>query len=536
MAKSNPKPNQKQLAEAIHNHMAQEYNGPDSIHQPHLVIGPPQSGKSGFKYYLMELNIEFHSKAQAKLDAVTSILFNSVQDRNLLDQEAKALENNRVITNTLLGREPLHIPHLKESSKKYKKLFGPKGDFINAKLEKNFIQIFDDEAHVAVGKDQLLDKLFQKFFGGVPGSDKYDGTFFAAVTATPGSWAFHNKSCVNSGKTRPFKLWYLKPSSEYYGPIEMERDGRFEDNFDLNTAEGRQTFISDVIPRFRKRDYGYFIARVSEKESEIIKEVEKLHSATFKSEVYTYADKNIKRLVKEIHKQEPYHKICFIIDSYQQGKRFELEEEENDLKISPKAFLGGWFERYGCNEIFTIQSVGRNFGHNIINRDYPIYCNQDHIRKYNAFLKACENNRWDVAEEYILNGTHTSIVSKESYDHGEAIIFDDHKSAHEYCIENGLDYQTVNVSKNAEYKDIARDILEKRPGSTGKKDTHSLLVADEPHKEHQASWSKLETWFKETHKEKGELKGKAFLFVRSAKKTKKEDIEDSSMFEIPSLH
>jgi len=283
--------------------------------------------------------------------------------------------------------------------------------------------VIRDEAHIGIGgnpRNETLQKIpqfLEDIFGSLPGTSKvHEKVQYLLVTATPFTYDFQI-----AGEKATITEIYLDPGAGYMGASDLIDAGRILPNVARSKPpvgldkeekalwrEKEDEYLASRIAELAKEQFqmydnrGYFVFRCTNRKDLSIFERAFVMSG-YEYEIYESATQSIPDFERQLSKTPDGPKICLIKHSFKQGKTLCLQH------------VVGWYENdttNGRHDADIAQSVGRCFGYDASQYNFPIYCDTTSILKLVEYYGHCKRRDLTRKRELPMSSTHTSYKSK----------------------------------------------------------------------------------------------------------------------------
>ncbi len=498
----------------------------DKVHnnsRSFLLIAEPQSGKTGAM-------VDFCLKLEEEYPHLFLHIF-IPSDLTLKDQTKLRFcadtEREGYITSLDQKRINIHYPQSLRSAKSKDDFESSLNNDRKIVRQKNGMIVFmHDESHRDISENGIFNTRFREL--NIPLTklvkEDYeldlvsnafnDHEISLLCTATPGPQIEFAKEYYRIYKQLPFEIVYLYPGEKYLNIQKLKDAGRIKQAIKLDKSESALSyFSSNVLNKFFEEKAGYGIVRMTSTKcmdeiKSTIENTARKYGKKVEFKIYTCNNKNISELSDDIHTPTSYHTICFILNSYLQGKTISIEKDDKQISdLSNIRFWYDTFDKSGNNDTLVAQSVGRNCGYFESTTNYPIYTDIDAVERLIKFyntIKDINNNPAAILELPPITGTYIKRVPKQKEQNDFSnwnVVF--HDSLEQRNIDpvllnlgNHLDLENNRlmhwVSKNKE-NNILEDIANCRFGHYCKQIGNikiGTIMIDKPHERYVDEWQR----------------------------------------------
>jgi len=469
-----------------------------TVHQDPCVLltAQPQVGKTGAVIELCNLLYDGEEKY--------AVLYFSPSDKQLYFQSKERFLEYPKAYDLLLGSNIYHDGQIYpgERGKQFQELV----QFIRMifVLGKKLL-VIRDEAHIGIGGNkrkeslQKIPQFLEDICESLPGTPNvHDRVQYLLVTATPFTYDFQ----INGEKAKITEI-YLPHGQRYAGAQHLLDSGRILPHISrtkppngLTLVEKKEYIKNDndqfvarlwalIKEQFTPDRTGYFVVRCTNR-----KDLRLFERAFLKSnidyEVYESATSSIPDFERQLNEKPTGPKILLIKHSYKQGKTLCLDH------------VVGWYENdttNGRHDADIAQSVGRSFGYDKKDYDFPIYCDVQSIVKLIDYYDLCKMKDFASKRELPMSSTHTTWKAKMVKDRDYQVCVNKEQAEQVYRNwhpEYQGSFNTTKVSTNNAY-----DVIEAVKNKATRQKTSNrvnLIYIDKPNKAYVDSFMGVPHW------------------------------------------
>jgi len=341
------------------------YNFYTKFSRWNLLFAEMQSGKSGTFFsipYIISKNKVLMNKMKIDMfdGEINVFLLTGMNEKELISQFEKDIYGflGRDLTKNVLHNSEMR--KILSTDEKYWSF----GDLnIINRMRKNSL-ILIDESHYGSDKEQILDKFLRKVLDINPNGDNTNldknNIFVVSISATPMA-EFINANISEYKK----KIVPLRNSNGYWGIVDMFKNNKIFDSYDLKCQNSIDSFIDKVL----NNKIGYTLVRCSEKHQKLI--LDRIgkrmisNISVIKYDQWERANKLNNQGINDILTKKPVQNtIVFLKGLLRAGKRVDTR---NVVMVH---------DTLKSNTDTTVQSLlGRCCGYGK-NKDIDIYCDR----------------------------------------------------------------------------------------------------------------------------------------------------------------